>query len=131
MTQQDQGERRILSPRTPHSLFSDSKSATVFFDGGCPVCAREIALLRPRAEDVDFVDIAHTPPAGLDHATALARLHLRLPDGRMVSGAAAFAELWQRVPQLRWLGRFIGWAPITPIAELAYRGFLRARRLWR
>ena len=105
--------------------------ATVFYDGDCPVCAREIALLRPRAEGVAFVDVARAVPAGLDHAAALARLHVRLADGRMVSGAAAFAELWQRVPQTRWLGRLVGWTPVTPLAELAYRGFLRARRLWR
>jgi len=105
--------------------------ATVFYDGACPVCAREIAWLTPQAEGVCFVDIAREAPEGIDHATALARLHVRRPDGSLVSGAAAFAVLWQRVPRLRWLGRFVGWAPVTPVAELAYRGFLRLRRLWR
>jgi len=105
--------------------------ATVYYDGDCPVCAREIALLRPRAEGVTFVDIARAAPEGLDHAAALARLHLRLPDGRMVAGAAAFAELWRRTPQLRWLGLLVGWAPVTPLAESAYRGFLAVRKLWR
>lgn len=107
---------------------------TVFYDGGCPVCAREIAFYRdrPGADGLCWVDVSReAPPAGLDRAAALARFHARLPDGHMVSGAAAFAEVWRRVPGFRWLGALVAWRPVTPVAELAYRGFLRVRRLWR
>ena len=107
--------------------------ATVFYDGACPVCSREIGAYRRLADGASlrFVDVARELPEGLDREAALRRLHLRLPDGRLVSGAAAFAEIWRRVPGFAWLGRVVGWAPVTPVAELAYRGFLRVRRLWR
>lgn len=106
---------------------------TVYYDGGCPVCSREIAFYRDRAAagQLHWVDVSREAPAGLDRASALARIHARLPDGRLVSGAAAFAEVWQRMPGLGWLGRLVASAPVAPLAEAAYRGFLRARRFWR
>ena len=42
------------------------------------------------------------------HQVALARLHLRLPDGRLLDGAAAFAGLWRLLPRWAWLGRLLG-----------------------
>ncbi|WP_240756880.1 thiol-disulfide oxidoreductase DCC family protein [Roseicella aquatilis] len=106
---------------------------TVFYDGACPVCSREIAFYRGRAgaEALCWVDVSREAPAGLDRAAALARLHARLPDGRLVSGAAAFAEIWRRVPGFRRLGRLVAWGPVAPLAEAGYRAFLRLRRLWR
>jgi predicted DCC family thiol-disulfide oxidoreductase YuxK len=112
---------------------TEDARVTVYYDGGCPVCSREIAFYRdrPGVAGLDWVDVSREAPPGLDRAAALARFHARLPDGRLVSGAAAFAEIWRRVPGLRWLGRLVAWGPAAPVAELAYRGFLRVRRLWR
>ena len=106
---------------------------TVFYDGGCPVCSREVAFYRdrPGADGLAWVDVSREAPAGIDRDAALARIHARLPDGSLVSGAAAFAEIWRRVPGFGWLGRFVAWPPVTPLAEAAYVGFLRIRRLWR
>ncbi len=58
-------------------------------------------------------------------------MHVRRADGTLLSGAAAFAEMWQRMPGFTWLGRLVALPPVRGIAELAYRGFLRARRVWR
>jgi predicted DCC family thiol-disulfide oxidoreductase YuxK len=106
---------------------------TVFYDGACPVCSREVAFYRDKAgaEELCWVDVSREAPADLDRQAALARIHARLPDGRLVSGAAAFAEVWRRVPGFRWLGRLVAWGPVTPLAEAGYRGFLKMRRLWR
>jgi predicted DCC family thiol-disulfide oxidoreductase YuxK len=106
---------------------------TVFYDGGCPVCSREVAFYqaKPGVEGLCWLDVSRQAPDGLDQEAALARIHARLPDGRLVSGAAAFAAIWQRVPGFRWLGRLVAWGPVAPLAELGYRGFLRVRKLWR
>lgn len=110
---------------------------TVYYDGGCPVCSREIAHYRrqPGAQACQWVDAAHCAPgalgADLPRAQALGRFHVRLADGRLVEGASGFAALWQALPGWRWLGRFVAWAPVRPLAALAYAGFLRLRPLWR
>lgn len=61
----------------------------------------------------------------------MARLHLRRPDGQLVSGAAAFTQLWRTLPRWAWLGRLLGSGPGLWLLEAGYRGFLRVRPLWR
>jgi predicted DCC family thiol-disulfide oxidoreductase YuxK len=102
---------------------------TVWFDGACPLCRREIALMR-RLDwrgRIAFVDA--TGPAGscpVDRGDLLARLHAREGD-RIVSGAAAFAMMWRAIPLLRPLGLAARWWPIEWLLERAYRRFLRWR----
>ena len=104
---------------------------TVMFDGACPLCRREIGMyqsLEP-LQAVQWLDVSEAQ-AGLtpeEQARLMARFHVRLTDSRMLSGAAAFVELWLTMPGWRWLGR-IGRLPgVTPLLEFAYRGFLHLR----
>jgi predicted DCC family thiol-disulfide oxidoreductase YuxK len=109
----------------------------VYYDGGCPVCSREIAFYkaRPGADGFVWVDVSHAESpdlgSGLTRDKALARMHVRRADGTLLSGAAAFAEMWRRMPGFRWLGRVLAVPPFGSLAELGYRGFLLARKLWR
>jgi predicted DCC family thiol-disulfide oxidoreductase YuxK len=108
----------------------------VFYDGGCPVCSREIAFYRSRrgADGFEWVDVhrADSPLGpGLSREAAIARLHVRLADGTLVSGAAAFAALWRGMPGFSWLGRWLQVPPFGALAEFAYLIFLRLRRVWR
>ena len=111
--------------------------ATVFYDGGCPVCSREISQYRRAvgAERLAFIDAADCPDEaladGLTREAALARLHVRLADGSMVSGVAAFAALWRQLPRLAWAGRIAGSPVVLPFLAVGYQMFLTARRLWR
>ena len=90
---------------------------------------------RPGADGFVWVDVNHADAAqlgpGLSRDQALARMHVRLSDGTLLTGAAAFGAIWRRLPGFRWLGRLMSIGPILGIAELAYRGFLVVRRLWR
>lgn len=108
----------------------------VYFDGGCPVCSREIAFYRrlSGAERISWVDARHCAPevlgAGLERETALARFHVRRGDGALVSGGAAFVEVWACFPAWAWLSRLAGLPPVQRGLELAYEAFLRLRKLW-
>ncbi|MCY7307842.1 MAG: DUF393 domain-containing protein [Rhodoferax sp.] len=116
---------------------NDKSSTTVYFDGACPVCAREIAMYRrqPGAGDVQWVDVAcgeaSVLGAGLTRAAAMARLHVRRADGSLVSGARAFTELWRALPRWAWAGRLLGKGPGLWLLEAGYRLFLIVRRSWR
>lgn len=113
---------------------------TVYFDGACPVCRREIAVYQrgAGAEAVCWVDASACPPDALGQDLprdqALARLHLRQADGRLVQGAAAFLAMWAALPQhprLARLARMLDRPPLVRPLDLAYSAFLRLRRLWR
>ena len=112
-------------------------SLTVYYDGACPVCSREIALYQRQAgaQALAWVDVSHSSAESLgpdlDAPRALARLHVRRADGVLVHGAAAFVLMWQALPATRWLGRVAAVPPLPWILEGAYRAFLRLRPLWR
>lgn len=112
-------------------------SPTVYFDGGCPVCSREIAMYQrqPGADAVLWIDVTRCGASdlgtGLTRDLAMARLHLRRPDGSLVSGAQAFTSLWRVLPRWAWLGRMLGAGPGLWLLEAGYRGFLVVRRGWR
>ncbi|WP_010186560.1 thiol-disulfide oxidoreductase DCC family protein [Sphingomonas sp. PAMC 26605] len=109
---------------------SRAHCVTVWYDGGCPLCAREIAWLRrlDRARRIDFVDVAAGAPAScpIDRADLLARFHAR-ENGALLSGAAAFAAMWRAIPLLRPLGLIARNRGVLAGFEAGYRLFLRIR----
>jgi predicted DCC family thiol-disulfide oxidoreductase YuxK len=104
---------------------------TVWYDGQCPLCRREIALMRrlDRAERIDFVDVAEPDSpvsCPVDREALLARFHAR-EDGRLLVGAAAFAAMWRAIPLLRPLGLLARSPFVLRMLERAYGVFLRLR----
>ena len=102
----------------------------VWFDGGCPLCRREIALMRrlDHRGAITFLDLLGVEAAAcpLPRGDLLAQLHAR-EDGRLLAGAAAFAAMWRAVPLLRPLGLIARWPPALAALERLYAGFLKVR----
>ena len=105
----------------------------VYFDGSCPLCKREIALCRrlPEAVNLAWVDVSLDQALGpaLTCQAAMARFHVRHSDGRLVSGAAAFSDLWRCFSGWRWLGVVSARPPLAGLFEVAYQLFLPVRPL--
>lgn len=104
---------------------------TVYYDGSCPLCRREIALYRRQrgADGLAWLDVSAGAPTGTDLSceAALRRFHVRDAQGRLHSGAAAFTRLWCSLPRWRvagWLGAL---PPLSWLLEIAYRAFLPLR----
>ncbi len=112
-------------PDTPRPLL------TVYFDGSCPLCRREIALYRRQrgAQQLAWVDVSagEALGEGLSCEAAMRRFHVREAQGRLLSGGAAFARLWRALPGWRVLGWLFAWPPLSWGLELAYRLFLPLR----
>ncbi|MGL4549650.1 MAG: thiol-disulfide oxidoreductase DCC family protein [Gemmataceae bacterium] len=100
------------------------ETLTLFYDGLCPLCSREIDHYRRAAAgdpSVAFVDIAgpgfDAASFGLDPARVHREMHVT--EGEAVHvGVDAFLAIWRRIPGHRWL---LSLARL-PLADL----FLRA-----
>ena len=106
----------------------------LFYDGGCPLCRREIDHYRrlDRVGRVQWLDIAAEPDAtaafGLSWEAAMHRMHILEIDGRFVSGAYAFAVLLQRLPYYRALAALVSIPGVLWLLDKGYKRF--ARRRW-
>jgi len=81
----------------------------VLYDGGCPMCGREILHYRRIAGDrpIDWIDVTQPDvdlaPFGLNREAALRLFHVVDRTGAMRVGARAFMALWAELPGYRWL----------------------------
>ena len=57
----------------------------------------------------------------------MARFHVRASDGRVLSGAAAFVEVWTQLPHWRCAARGASVPGVLATLELGYRMFLQVR----
>lgn len=80
-----------------------------------------------RAGAIRFVDVAEeSAVCPMDRGQLLARFHAE-EDGRILSGAAAFAAMWRAIPLLRPLGLLARNRRVLAVLERAYVQFLRVR----
>jgi predicted DCC family thiol-disulfide oxidoreductase YuxK len=104
----------------------------VFFDGACPLCRREINLLRrwDKRQRIRFTDIA---AAGFDPQLTgktledlMARIHGRLPDGTLIEGVEVFRRLYTAAG-FRWLVAITRLPGLSSLLNLGYRLFAANR----
>ena len=116
----------------PPSGSCPAPKLSVYFDGSCPLCSVEIAHYAGQrgGDALDFVDVSDPRSGlgcGLGRDDALKRFHVRLGDGRVLSGAAAFVVIWETLPGWRWAARIARLPGVMPALEVAYRIFLPLR----
>lgn len=104
-------------------------TAVLFYDGLCPLCAREMAKLgRLKSDKLFLADIHQLPPdANLPtRETLLETLHLRLPGGQFITGVDANVAAWQYTRYGVWL-RWIRWPLVHTLARKVYDYWARKR----
>lgn len=106
-------------------------SLTVFFDGGCPLCSREIAHYRriERSDRIRWIDVTRDVEElrrhGIEPRAAMASFYVEGPDRTLYTGAAAFVALWRELPRYRWLARCCDTLHLVTALEWVYRRFAR------
>lgn len=111
------------------------RDATIelFYDGGCPLCSREVRFLqrRDRRGAIRFTDIDaagfEAVPGGPGLDGLMARIHARLPDGTWVEGVEVFRRLYTAIG----FGPLVALSRLPGIARLldwSYAVFARNRR---
>ncbi|XP_056588266.1 uncharacterized protein LOC130408837 [Triplophysa dalaica] len=117
---------------------SSSNAVRVLYDGGCPICVKEIVFLqflqRNRTDKVDFVDISLTEYdesrfEGVSYETAMVEMTVIDENNKIHRGVPAFAVMYSAVG-MGWLGRLISSPIIRPLMDRAYGVFARNRLRW-
>lgn len=105
---------------------------TLYFDGQCPLCAREIQLLGERASPnrLLFVDISDgafdAKSLGFTLLQMESSLHARFGDGTWVTGLDATLWSWRAAGLGIWAAP-LSWRLTRPLLNLGYRLFCRLR----
>ncbi|HEV3236866.1 MAG TPA: DUF393 domain-containing protein [Gemmataceae bacterium] len=106
---------------------------TLYYDGLCPLCSREIAFYRKRVVDnaVVFEDITEpgfdAASRGLDPASIHQVLHVKTAQGDIRTGLEAFIAIWRVIPGFTWLARLAGLPLVHGLMTLGYAVFARFR----
>jgi len=102
---------------------------TVFYDGDCPLCRREIAHYRrmDSRERLHWVDAVNEPETLAEHGLSLERamteLHVLDGAGRWQRGVDAFMVIWQHLPAYRWLAKLVTVLGLRRPLGFSYRRF--------
>lgn len=106
---------------------------TLYFDGQCPLCAREIKILHRHAAAESrllFIDISSgafdAKVLGFTFEQMQSSLHARFADGRWVTSLDATLWSW-RAAGLGFWAAPLTWRAIRPLLALGYRLFCRLR----
>ena len=108
-------------------------SLTVFFDGSCPICSKEINFYKMRAgaDELSWVDVSDEeiaiPIQTRSREDLMARFHVLSSSGELVSGGAAFAELWASLPAFKIFGKFFKLPILRFLIDVGYDIFLTLR----
>lgn len=78
---------------------------TLYYDGACPLCSREMAHLRAAAPacelklvDIHSLDLDARDPQRPDKESLLQTLHLQTCDGQWLTGLDANIYAWRSTP---------------------------------
>jgi len=107
---------------------------TILYDGGCPLCLREVRFLQGRDRQphrLAFVDInapSYDPGhhGGISYRDAMGRIHAIEGNGTVLRDVAVFRRAYELIG-LGWLYAPTGWPLVGSLAEAAYRLWARLR----
>jgi predicted DCC family thiol-disulfide oxidoreductase YuxK len=111
---------------------SDTKTI-MFYDGGCSLCRHEVNHYQglDTAGRIEWTDITKDRTLlqafGVTHESAMRRLHVLSRDGRLLSGAYAFAVIWSELPYYRGLAELLRISGTLSLLDKAYDMFARWR----
>ncbi|MFN6133120.1 MAG: thiol-disulfide oxidoreductase DCC family protein [Synechococcaceae cyanobacterium] len=127
-----------LAPAPQPSRPSDSRpQLTVLYDGGCPLCLREVRLLQRRDGqrgrlafvDIDAADYDPSRWCGIGYRQAMGRIHAIAADGTVLCDLEVFRRAYQLV-DLGWLYAPTCWPLLRPLADAVYGFWARQRLRW-
>lgn len=112
---------------------ASDKKITVFYDGLCHLCSREINHYKKMrgCENINFTDITSAEfdakVEKLDPFAIHQTLHARDRDGKVKTGVDVFILIWSELPALKFLVPIAKTKPIYYVMTLFYSVFAKIR----
>ncbi len=101
----------------------------LYYDGSCPLCAKEIAWLEKYQNGkLALVDInqPNALPKGISKEAMLRVLHLQTESGDWLKGLDATVKSWSHTPY-GWIVKPLRWPLLSTIADSAYHYWANTR----
>ncbi len=99
----------------------------LLFDGGCPLCLREVKFLRSRdtLDNISFIDIdspKYQPDlySGISYKDAMGRIHAINESGEILKDVAVFREAY-RLIGLGWIYAPTSWPILGSLIDQVYK----------
>jgi predicted DCC family thiol-disulfide oxidoreductase YuxK len=101
---------------------------TLYYDGQCPLCSREMGVLgRMKNAELDLVDIHGLCAADMPPRNELLEvLHLKTSDGEWLTGVDASVRAWSST-RVGWIWKILKLPLISPVANYAYKIWAKRR----
>ena len=127
-----------MSTAPPPSADRRRPELTILYDGGCPLCLREVVFLRRRDQrhhgpdgrlafvDIDAADYEPADHAGISYQQAMGRIHAIAADGSVLRDLAVFRQAYALIG-LGWLYAPSRWPLLAPVADGVYGLWARWR----
>ena len=122
---------------TRQSEAPGSSKVAMLYDGGCPLCSREVAHYRrvDKHKKVHWADIQFDPEIlhkhGISRQEAMKFLHAVDANGKIIRGVPAFRVIWAELPYYRILAKVSALPGVSFILDRLYTAFARKRYIKR
>ncbi|UTF61850.1 thiol-disulfide oxidoreductase DCC family protein [Gilvimarinus sp. DA14] len=101
--------------------------ATLYYDGYCQLCSREMRWLRRlKSSELQLVDVHEATLSEYQRQQMLYSLHVQFADDSWAIGVEANVAAWSYTP-IGFLWRPLLWPGIRSLAESAYRRWAERR----
>ena len=117
-------------------MTNNQPALTLLYDGGCPLCLREVRFLQRRDQqasirfvDVNADDYAPACHSGISYRQAMARIHAIRSDGTVLTDVAVFREAY-RLIGLGWVYAPTTWPLVGPLVDRLYSFWASQRLRW-
>lgn len=115
------------------SQSQNHKTLTVYYDGLCILCSREIEHYKKQlgSDQIQFIDItadSFSPEKeGVNPFLVHKIMHAKKADGTLVTRVDAFVEIWKLLPKYHWMIKWTKNKVVRKSMDIGYEVFAKIR----
>ncbi|MFT5014636.1 MAG: putative DCC family thiol-disulfide oxidoreductase YuxK [Candidatus Azotimanducaceae bacterium] len=106
----------------------ENNKDTLYYDGQCPLCSREMDVLaKMKSDDLNLVDIHQLSAVDVPPRNEMLEvLHLKTRNGEWITGVDASVQAWSST-RMGWLWKLLKLPIINQVAKYVYAVWAKRR----